>query len=79
VTPAGFEPTTHSLEGCCSIQLSYGASNGLAKIGNLFYFGKDRMPVNSYSIMILIGILSFIMKLLVSRKENHITFSNKTD
>ena len=20
---AGFEPTTHSLEGCCSIQLSY--------------------------------------------------------
>ena len=22
--PAGFEPTTHSLEGCCSIQLSYG-------------------------------------------------------
>ena len=26
VTPAGFEPTTHSLEGCCSIQLSYGAN-----------------------------------------------------
>ena len=24
VIPAGFEPTTHSLEGCCSIQLSYG-------------------------------------------------------
>ncbi len=23
VIPAGFEPTTHSLEGCCSIQLSY--------------------------------------------------------
>ncbi len=22
--PVGFEPTTHSLEGCCSIQLSYG-------------------------------------------------------
>ena len=22
--PAGFEPATHSLEGCCSIQLSYG-------------------------------------------------------
>ena len=21
--PAGFEPRTHSLEGCCSIQLSY--------------------------------------------------------
>ena len=26
VIPAGFEPTTHSLEGCCSIQLSYGTS-----------------------------------------------------
>jgi hypothetical protein len=24
VRPAGFEPATHSLEGCCSIQLSYG-------------------------------------------------------
>ena len=23
VIRAGFEPTTHSLEGCCSIQLSY--------------------------------------------------------
>ena len=22
--PSGFEPETHSLEGCCSIQLSYG-------------------------------------------------------
>ena len=24
-TPGGFEPPTFSLEGCCSIQLSYGA------------------------------------------------------
>ena len=23
VIPRGFEPRTHSLEGCCSIQLSY--------------------------------------------------------
>ncbi len=27
VIPAGFEPTTHSLEGCCSIQLSYETKN----------------------------------------------------
>ena len=25
VIPLGFEPRAHSLEGCCSIQLSYGA------------------------------------------------------
>ena len=30
VIPLGFEPKTHSLEGCCSIQLSYGTS-GLLK------------------------------------------------
>lgn len=27
VIPLGFEPKTHSLEGCCSIQLSYGTRN----------------------------------------------------
>ncbi len=27
-----FEPTTHSLEGCCSIQLSYGAFFWPAKL-----------------------------------------------
>ena len=26
--PEGIEPPTHSLEGCCSIQLSYGQSKG---------------------------------------------------
>ena len=26
VIPSGFEPETHSLEGCCSIQLSYGTA-----------------------------------------------------
>src|SRR4051794_12515540 len=28
VSPAGLEPATHSLEGCCSVQLSYGEGNG---------------------------------------------------
>ena len=33
VIPLGFEPKTHSLEGCCSIQLSYGTSASLVKCG----------------------------------------------
>ena len=33
VIPLGLEPKTHSLEGCCSIQLSYGTIlNGNAKV-----------------------------------------------
>ena len=32
VIPARLERATHSLEGCCSIQLSYGTSIGTAKI-----------------------------------------------
>ena len=31
VIPVGFEPATHSLEGCCSIQLSYGTIDGGAR------------------------------------------------
>ena len=31
VIPARFERATHSLEGCCSIQLSYGTPIGLQK------------------------------------------------
>ena len=27
VRPTGLEPVAHSLEGCCSIQMSYGRSN----------------------------------------------------
>ena len=34
VIPAGFEPTTHSLEGCCSIQLSYETIKSGAKLRN---------------------------------------------
>ena len=29
VIPRGLEPRTHSLEGCCSIQLSYGTDTNL--------------------------------------------------
>ena len=32
VIPLGFEPKTHSLEGCCSIQLSYGTIISRAKV-----------------------------------------------
>ena len=44
VIPPGFEPGTHSLEGCCSIQLSYG-TNALFwgyKSTNLILFGKKK-------------------------------------
>ena len=32
VIPLGFEPKTHSLEGCCSIQLSYGTEGANIRI-----------------------------------------------
>ena len=32
-SPAGLEPATHSLEGCCSIQLSYGDEAGWKLVG----------------------------------------------
>ncbi len=37
VIPPGFEPGTHSLEGCCSIQLSYGTDASYRPILNVFY------------------------------------------
>lgn len=40
VTRIGFEPMTHSLEGCCSIQLSYRASYYAARK----YFKKKFCP-----------------------------------
>ena len=38
VIPSGFEPETHSLEGCCSIQLSYGTSKIGCKGIHFFYY-----------------------------------------
>ena len=32
VIPLGFEPKAHSLEGCCSIQLSYGTNTFLLSV-----------------------------------------------
>ena len=32
VIRSGFEPETHSLEGCCSIQLSYGTDHKNSRI-----------------------------------------------
>ena len=36
----GFEPKTHSLEGCCSIQLSYRTDPYLLSFGGLFLLGS---------------------------------------
>ena len=42
VIPLGFEPKTHSLEGCCSIQLSYGTEPFCGcKISALFHIFKS--------------------------------------
>ena len=37
VIRAGFEPATHSLEGCCSIQLSYRTARKKARKGTAFF------------------------------------------
>ena len=42
VIPLGFEPKTHSLEGCCSIQLSYGTSITSAKVVKLLCAKKQK-------------------------------------
>ena len=44
VIPARFERATHSLEGCCSIQLSYGTGFSAPKVEFLFNFSKKRNP-----------------------------------
>ena len=47
VIPAGFEPTTHSLEGCCSIQLSYGTILFMANHAPSFMGGLAHLRCKS--------------------------------
>ena len=50
VIPLGFEPKTHSLEGCCSIQLSYGTRPLFAKGDCKYtYFPKKELQVDGHS------------------------------
>ena len=43
VIPSGFEPETHSLEGCCSIQLSYGTSIGKCGCKVRHFFANNKI------------------------------------
>ena len=54
VIPAGFEPTTHSLEGCCSIQLSY-------ETGLFICICKSEDYLYKYKI-IIISVYAFILQ-----------------
>ncbi len=49
VIPLGLEPKTHSLEGCCSIQLSYGTPkmNGLESHFSVFRVQRYEKKVKS--------------------------------
>ncbi len=48
VTPFGFEPKTYCLEGSCSIQLSYGASN-LCLTSNVLLVEKGKKKGDDFS------------------------------
>ncbi len=45
-TPVGLEPTTPSLEGSCSVQMSYGA---------IYYLGDTAKPMKKTGYLIKIG------------------------
>ena len=50
VIQAGFEPTTHSLEGCCSIQLSYWTRKR-CKGSRIFAIVQPVAPISFYEIL----------------------------
>src|SRR5688500_19024997 len=43
-SPAGLEPATHSLEGCCSVQLSYGDVKGRVGRGERIRTSDPLLP-----------------------------------
>ena len=60
--PSGFEPETHSLEGCCSIQLSYGTDLLIFAIGckGRHFFGKHKiLDAKSYISTIVEGVIAY--------------------
>ncbi len=58
--PSGFEPETHSLEGCCSIQLSYGTldSSEIGCKGRYFLGYSKILHLKSYVGAVVEGVLS---------------------
>ena len=57
--PGGLEPPTHSLEGCCSIQLSYGREEAIGglRLDAGSYDGAGAAP-NAVAILISVGALT---------------------
>ena len=54
----GLEPKTHSLEGCCSIQLSYGTIEPGRKVTqNFFQIGKNHYFCDMETVIAIIAIL----------------------
>ncbi len=69
VIPPGFEPGTHSLEGCCSIQLSYETnSTGL----NLVLI--NRLQIYNFLVYYLQKILEFTSMVFKLQEINDFTF-----